>query len=39
VSPESNSTQSAEGSEWKDIFRKSLTPEENRGRLPILAGL
>ena len=36
---ESNSRQSAEGSEWDEILRKCLTQEENRCRLPILAGL
>ena len=36
---ESNSTQSTEGSEWDQILRKSLKQEENRDRLPILAGL
>jgi len=38
-SPESNSTQSAEGSECDEILRKCLTQEEERGRHPVQAGL
>ena len=36
---ESNSTQSAEGSDWDQILRKILKQKEIRGRFPILAGL
>jgi len=38
-SPESNSTQSTEGSESDKIVRKCLTQKEKRGRHPIQAGL